>query len=81
MIINFSVYPDGIFKNSTKIILYTVIPVGISNYLPVHIIKDFNLTAFIFIIVGTVTITFLSNVIFKQGLKRYSSSNLMSARN
>ena len=35
---NFATYPDGIFKGIAKFILYTVIPVGLSSYIPVSLI-------------------------------------------
>ena len=31
LILNFATYPDGIFKGLTKIILYTIVPVGLAN--------------------------------------------------
>ena len=78
--INFATYPGTIFKGGIKIILYTVIPVGIANYLPVDTMINFKMANFIYIIVFTIVITVLAFVIFNKGLKRYSSSNLMSSR-
>lgn len=80
VMINFATYPGTIFKNGIKLILYTVIPVGIANYLPVDTILNFNIAKFVYIIVFTILITILAFVIFNKGLKRYSSSNLMSSR-
>lgn len=78
--INYATYPGTIFKNVIKIVLYTVIPVGIANYMPLEVILDFNIAKFICIIVFTLFITLLAFYIFNKGLKRYSSSNLMSSR-
>jgi ABC-2 type transport system permease protein len=36
-ILHLSTYPDGIFKGVVKILLYTIIPVGLVNYLPIHL--------------------------------------------
>lgn len=80
IMINFATYPGTIFKGGIKLILYTVIPVGIANYLSVDTILNFNIFNFIYIIVFTIVITILAFVIFNKGLKRYSSSNLMSSR-
>lgn len=80
MMINFATYPGTIFKTGIKLLLYTVIPVGIANYLPVETILNFNIVNFIWIIGFTVLITILAFVTFYKGLKRYSSSNLMSSR-
>jgi len=80
IMINFATYPGTIFKNGIKLILYTVIPVGIANYLPVETILNFNIANFAYIIGFTILITVLAFGIFNKGLKRYSSSNLMSSR-
>lgn len=80
VMINFATYPGTIFKTGIKLILYTVIPVGIANYLPVDTILNFNIAKFLYIIIFTILITILAFVIFNKGLKRYSSSNLMSSR-
>lgn len=73
-------YPDGIFKGITKILLFTLIPVGIVNYIPVKIITQFNLQLFLIVILVTTLFILLAFIIFNKGLKRYSSSNLMIAR-
>ena len=43
-------YPDGIFKGIVKGLLYTLIPVGITTYIPVKILSNFNLQSFILVI-------------------------------
>ena len=80
MMINFATYPGTIFKNAIKLVLYTVIPVGMANYLPVDLILKFDLAGFVYVIGFTIIITILAFYIFNKGLKRYSSSNLMSSR-
>ena len=80
MMINVSTYPDSIFKGAVKWLLFTIIPVGIANYIPVKIITSFN--PYLFIINISVCLLFIviTFIIFYKGLRRYSSSNLMSAR-
>ena len=78
--INFATYPGNIFKDGVKILLYTLIPVGISSYMPIENMLNFNIFKFIYIIIFAVIITLLAFAIFYKGLKRYSSSNLMSSR-
>ena len=77
---NFATYPDGIFKGFVKILLFTLFPVGIVNYIPVKVITEFNIYLFLIIILVTTLLVTLAFVIFNKGLKRYSSSNLMIAR-
>lgn len=80
IMLNFATYPGTIFKNGIRTILYTIIPVGIANYMPVDTILNFNFVNFVYIIFFTVVITLLAFWVFNKGLKRYSSSNLMSSR-
>lgn len=77
---NFATYPDGIFKGLAKVLLYTIIPVAMTTYLPVKIIVNFN-GFYLYTVLGiTIVFIILSNMIFQRGLRRYSSSNLMQSR-
>lgn len=80
LMINFATYPDGIFKGIVKVLLFTLIPVGIVNYIPVKILSEFNIYLFLIVISVTILLIIFSFIIFYKGLKRYSSSNLMVAR-
>ena len=80
LMINFSTYPDGIFKGVIKILFFTLVPVGIANYIPVWILTEFNLGLTFVVLFATVFITFLAFFMFYRGLRRYSSSNLMIAK-
>ena len=80
LMVNFATYPDGIFKGAAKVMLYTIIPVGLTAYLPVQIITEFNIYSYLIIITATIVIVALAYIVFNRGLKKYSSSNLMIAR-
>ena len=79
-ITNFATYPDGIFKGTARVILYTLVPVGLIDYIPISIIGEFNIWFFIIVICSTIWLVIISFLIFNKGLKRYSSSNLMISR-
>lgn len=80
LIVNFATYPDGIFKGVSRILLLTVIPVGLTAYFPVWIMTKFDLGLTLIVIAITVTLTVLTFIIFYRGLRRYSSSNLMISK-
>jgi ABC-2 type transport system permease protein len=80
LMINFSTYPDGIFKGITRVLFFTIIPVGIANYMPIWIITKFNFGLTIIVLSVTFFITFIAFFIFYKGLKIYCSSNLMIAK-
>ena len=77
---NVATYPDGIFKGVTKILLYTIVPIGIVNYIPIQVITDFNINLLLVTVFATILLIILAFITFNKGLKRYSSSNLMIAR-
>lgn len=79
-VIHFSTYPDGIFKGAVRLIIYTIIPVGIINYLPLKIILDFKPETLLIVFLATAIFVALAFLIFYRGLRRYSSGNLMIAR-
>lgn len=80
MMITFGTYPKDIFNGIVKILLYTLIPVGIANYMPIDVIISFSLNKILIVFIVTIFMIVLSFYIFNKGLKRYSSSNLMSSR-
>ena len=79
-IVNSATYPDGIFDNKIKILLLTIIPVSWTIYIPINVIKSFDFGLILSIVLFTLFVMSLAYIIFKNGLKKYSSSNLMSAR-
>ncbi len=60
MMTHFATYPDGIFKGITKILLYTIIPVGIINYIPVKLLIEFDIRLFLLVMLATVVLTTLA---------------------
>ena len=77
---SFATYPDGIFKGTVRLLLYTIVPIGFANYLPVQIITDFNIYYLFVVVSVTILFILLSFFMFYRGLKKYSSSNLMNVR-
>lgn len=80
LMVNFATYPDGIFKGVTKWLLFTIIPVGIVNFVPIKAIISFNPLLLLINIAVSIILIALAFLVFYLGLKRYSSTNLMNAR-
>ncbi len=80
MYLSASLYPDSVYGNILKFILYTFIPIGFSVFIPISIILNFNLLKFIVVLLFTILMMILASLAFYRGLKRYSSTNLMSSR-
>lgn len=79
-IITFSSYPFGAFEGLVKALLLTAIPVGFITGIPVEIMKSFNPALMMYMAVATVVIVALAHAIFRIGLKRYESGNLINVR-
>lgn len=77
---NFATYPEGIFKGLIKLLFYTILPIGLTTYIPIQLISNFNPIYLIYIIIGTIVFITIAFLVFYKGLKRYSSTNLMNAR-
>lgn len=80
MMTNLATYPEGIFKGIIKVVFYTILPLGITTYLPVQILSNINIVSIIYLIIGAFIFISLAFIIFYKGLKRYSSTNLMNVR-
>lgn len=76
----FSTYPDTIFKGLVRLLFYSILPVGFYIYMPMKILLHFNIYYFLCVVGVCILIILLAFFIFYRGLKRYTSSSLMSAR-
>ncbi|MBQ9267737.1 MAG: ABC-2 family transporter protein [Clostridia bacterium] len=80
MTTHFATYPEGIFNGIVKFLLYTIIPVGFTNYIPVSVMTNFDWKLTLMVIGATAFWVAAAFAIFYKGLRRYSSSNLMIAK-
>jgi ABC-2 type transport system permease protein len=79
-LVNFSTYPGTVFKGWVKLILYTIVPVGLAVYMPADMVIGLDLNLLGILLILTALFVFLSYNVFNIGLKKYSSTNLMNAR-
>jgi len=75
--ISFSIYPEGIFNNAVKSILYTVIPVAFIVYIPAKIINQFSIVMLLEVLGAAVLWMVIAYTMFYRGLKKYESGNLI----
>ncbi|MBT3980493.1 MAG: hypothetical protein HOE90_04020 [Bacteriovoracaceae bacterium] len=74
-VVTFSIYPQVIFSQFLKMILFTVIPGGFIGHLPVSLLREFSWSNLGFLVVGSAGFFILSVVVFNRGLKKYESGN------
>jgi len=78
--LNMSLYPDIIFNKVIKILAFSFIPSGFACWIPVHLLMNFRIDYFIYMILFTIINITLAFICFDKGLKNYTSSNLMGDR-
>lgn len=80
MLINFATYPEVIYGNVTKFLIYTIMPAGYMVHLPIKLIGNFNIWGFLLILFATIVYVIIAIGIFKKVLNRYESGNSMAMK-
>jgi ABC-2 type transport system permease protein len=79
-LIIFSVYPKTIFSGALKFLLFTVLPAGFVSYLPVELVRGFNLPTLAAVVGGALLYSALAFAVFSAGLRRYESGSRFGVR-
>lgn len=79
-LLDFIVYPQTTFYGALKIIMLTIIPAFFIAALPVQLMQKFNLDLFIILLGFWILTTIIATIIFKRGLRRYESGNLINVK-
>jgi ABC-2 type transport system permease protein len=79
-LISFGIYPEGIFPDGLKYVLYTVIPVGFMIYMPAGAINSFSWSVLAKVILAAAAWVGIAYVAFYRGLKKYESGNLIGGK-
>ena len=80
LLLNLSLYPAAGFYGALKIIAFTIVPAFALFWLPVSILKDFSWWPVLALFGFAVLSLALANLLFKKGLKRYESGNLLNVK-
>jgi ABC-2 type transport system permease protein len=78
--ISFTLYPESIFSPSMRLLLYTLVPVGFVTYLPVRLVQHFTVGCALILVTGAVLSMLCAALVFRHGLRRYESGNLVVTR-
>jgi ABC-2 type transport system permease protein len=79
-LINFSLYPVEIFPGAIQWLLYTLIPAAFIGSLPAGLLSDFHWGRLVGLVAFAAGIGLAAWAVFREGLRRYTSGNLMVAR-
>jgi ABC-2 type transport system permease protein len=71
----FSLYPDTLFTGPMRWILFTLIPAGFVGYLPAEVIRSPSAPTMAAIVLGAAAYAALAALVFRLGLRTYSSGS------
>lgn len=76
-LISFTLYPEGIFKGAIHWLIYSLIPAGFIVFLPLRIFTAFSWRWLGWLMVIDLGYIVFGYILFRRGLKRYESGNLI----
>ncbi len=78
--LNFSLYPGAMFQGWIRILLYTVLPAGFVSHVPVELLRSFDPWRMALLLGFAILIVAAAFRVFRIGLRRYESGNLVVLR-
>lgn len=79
-LVTFSLYPQDIFPQAVRLVLYTLVPAAMVGALPAQLLFDFRWERLGILAGFTVLILVAARVMFTLGLRRYESGNRVTVR-
>jgi ABC-2 type transport system permease protein len=76
----FATYPGSIFRGWTRVLVFTAIPAGFISHIPVELLRNFDVVGLLAVLGFSVAIWLVAVVLFRVGLRRYESGNLVGLR-
>jgi ABC-2 type transport system permease protein len=75
LLITFSLYPDGLFSGTVRLLLFTVLPAAFVSYVPARLLTDPSPTTFALLVASPLVYGALAAWMFRRGLSRYGSGS------
>ncbi len=76
-LITFTLYPEGIYRGAIRWVIYSLIPAGFIVFFPLKIMKSFSWNWLGFLLIIDILYLIGGYFLFKAGLKRYESGNMI----
>lgn len=78
--VTFSTYPGPIFQGALRILLFTLLPAGFIDTMPIEVLRAPNALFIAGAIGFALLLNVVAQVVWRLGLRRYESGNLFQAR-
>ncbi len=79
-LLNFSFYPDSIYRQEIKLVMYTLLPAGFIVFMPIRLLTVFSWYGLLILLAIDAAYVIAAYLFFKKGIEKYESGNLISAR-
>lgn len=80
LLINFTNYPDVIYGNIVKTLIYTIVPAGYIAFIPIKFINTFDIKYLLIFILAASVYVGLTTIISKKAFVKYESGNNITLR-
>jgi ABC-2 type transport system permease protein len=80
-LITFSTYPMNIFNGAIRLLLFTLVPAGFISFVPLQLLHQFTWPMLAAMCGFVLLIVLIAAGLFRLGLRRYESGNLMGMQN
>jgi len=80
LFITLTIYPEKMFPEIIKVVMYTAIPAAYVAHVPVGLMKEFSLSGILIMLGATVFFVTTMFTLYSKGLKRYESGNGVTRR-
>jgi len=64
--LTFSTYPATLFEGTVKLLLYTLLPAGFVNYLPIEALRSLSWIHAVLAVAGSITVLLVGVYVFYQ---------------
>jgi ABC-2 type transport system permease protein len=79
-LITISTYPTTLFNGVVRVVLFTALPAGFVAYLPVRFLREWQPWQLGALLGAAALFLGLTTIVFRLGLRRYESGNLVAMR-
>jgi len=79
-IINFSLYPIGIYPQVLRFLMYTILPAAFISHVPLALARSFDVKLLLILIGATLVYCAFAWWFFHRGMRRYESGNVIVTR-
>jgi ABC-2 type transport system permease protein len=79
-LLTFTIYPESIFKGVARYIVYTLLPAGFIVFVPLRLMKLFSWQMLLVLLLVDAGYVLFAYWLFRIGLKRYESGNLITTK-